>query len=396
MKIDRDFLIKLPKNVQDFLNHVIDQGFTLTLVGGAVRDYLLTHTICSDLDFEIRHPDALSGQQWEKRLKDLNQHLFDQFHIKGEVLPYSIFRYQFGETSLEFSSPRTETFTKAQGHKNFKAALASDLPYKESFSRRDFTINAMGISITHDQVVFVDPFDGYGDLKKKVLRPCGKNFTKDPVRFLRLLRFKLTLGFKMDDDLERSLKQFKLNELTTYYFFYEGFKTDFALFLHDFFELVNKYQLHIPEKLQLYKKVSELKLKKIRTKEDLLVSLIIAGELPLVEDVAESLQIKKNLLQRLLRHQEYLDMFTSLSEKVIKSEVTTLDESSLLGKDYIKLFDLYSKNKARLPQAYLDKSESVFFDKIPLKVDYDLGNIDKRHVDKVKIILSLKRYYGTN
>ena len=77
---------------------------------------------------------------------------------------------------------------------NFITDLTSDL------SRRDFTINAMAMTPDGD---IIDPFDGRGDLAKKIVRCVGnpeKRFSEDALRMLRALRFSAVLGFDIEPD----------------------------------------------------------------------------------------------------------------------------------------------------------------------------------------------------
>ena len=67
----------------------------------------------------------------------------------------------------------------------------------EDLRRRDFTVNSMAINCR--TLEFFDPFGGFKDLKKGILRPTSENsLTDDPLRVLRGFRFSLELGFKLD------------------------------------------------------------------------------------------------------------------------------------------------------------------------------------------------------
>ena len=66
----------------------------------------------------------------------------------------------------------------------------------DDLRRRDFTMNAMALSVTGDGV-FSDPFGGLADLARGVLRTPGtpeESFADDPLRMLRAARFAATLG----------------------------------------------------------------------------------------------------------------------------------------------------------------------------------------------------------
>ena len=119
------------------------------LVGGAVRDKLLGRTP-QDYDYVVLESS-------EEELLSLG------FHKVG--LHFSTFIHP--KTRNEYSLPR--------GH-----SLEEDL------SKRDLTINAMAIAETGE---IVDPFNGRGDLRDKVLRHASLAFTEDPLRVFRVFRF---------------------------------------------------------------------------------------------------------------------------------------------------------------------------------------------------------------
>jgi poly(A) polymerase len=73
----------------------------------------------------------------------------------------------------------------------------------EDLLRRDFTMNAMALSVTGD-AVFTDPFGGLPDLARGLLRTPGRpedSFADDPLRMLRAARFASTLGVEVDEEV---------------------------------------------------------------------------------------------------------------------------------------------------------------------------------------------------
>ena len=228
------------REIIDLLNFIQAEGFILTLVGGAVRDYLLYQKIPDDLDFEIRRPGEESEDAWKNFLTSLADDLRKKFHLKMEFLEFGIFKFFYHGKNFEFSSPRVELFEedkKKWNHKDFAVALLSNLDYPAAFVRRDFTINAIGFELLENRAMrLIDPLQGVLDLERKVLRPCGSHFFKDPIRFLRLLRFAINTGFEISSEIRLKLDQFNLEDLTHSYFLKEAFKTNplkfFRLFFH--------------------------------------------------------------------------------------------------------------------------------------------------------------------
>jgi poly(A) polymerase len=74
--------------------------------------------------------------------------------------------------------------------------------------RRDFAVNAMAVTLP--DMTFVDPHDGLGDIKRRVLRTPGRpedSFDDDPLRMLRAARFSATLGFDVDPAVVSAITQ---------------------------------------------------------------------------------------------------------------------------------------------------------------------------------------------
>jgi tRNA nucleotidyltransferase/poly(A) polymerase len=71
----------------------------------------------------------------------------------------------------------------------------------DDLERRDFTLNALA---KDDDGTIIDFFDGMTDLKKGLLRtplPCEETFHDDPLRILRAIRFSITKGFTIPDEM---------------------------------------------------------------------------------------------------------------------------------------------------------------------------------------------------
>ena len=160
-------------------------GFELYAVGGCVRDWALGATP-KDIDFTT---DALPEQTREV----LASNGYKVIPV-GEV--FGTIATVIGHKNYEITTYRVkESYTRGSRHPIvcFGKSLALDL------ERRDLTINAMAAG--RDGTI-VDPFDGLGDLEKGLLRVPHSSYEKtleifsdDPLRILRLARFKARLGF---------------------------------------------------------------------------------------------------------------------------------------------------------------------------------------------------------
>ncbi len=247
-----------PKEVYELLVNISREGFSLTLVGGAVRDWLVTSELSHDLDFELRHTFEYDEKDWAFRINRLGERLREIYGHKVEFLSFSILRISWDgwPYDVELAPARKEIYNKQSdyGHSDFLAQLVSQAPYKETFKRRDFTINALGIELrspeTEDEFIFVDPFGGLEDLKNRVLKPCSEDFSKDPVRFCRAVRFHHRFDCDFGPEIVKEFSNFNLEQLSEYYFFREAFKGDFFQFVDTFFTLVEGHNVAISKKLK--------------------------------------------------------------------------------------------------------------------------------------------------
>ncbi len=150
------------------------------LVGGFVRDQLLGIP-SKDVDIEVY------GLSYERMLAILRP------HFRVGLVGRSFGTIKVG-SNIDLSIPRIES-KSGTGHRGFCVSSDPELDSYTAFSRRDFTINAMGLRL--DGTVF-DPFDGRGDLERKILRAPTEAFCEDPLRVLRAMQFAARFGFDME------------------------------------------------------------------------------------------------------------------------------------------------------------------------------------------------------
>jgi poly(A) polymerase len=170
-------------------------GFQAHLVGGSVRDALLAaggagkDVAPGDLDITT---DARPEQ-----VLDL---------LRGWAGSTWNTGIAFGTVGAEVRGVRVEITTfRADRYdresRNPEVAWGDSL--EDDLARRDFTVNAMAVSLGPDRTV-TDPFGGLGDLLKKRLRTPGAavdSFADDPLRMLRAVRFVAQLGLTPDDEV---------------------------------------------------------------------------------------------------------------------------------------------------------------------------------------------------
>jgi tRNA nucleotidyltransferase (CCA-adding enzyme) len=127
--------------------------------------------------------------------------------LGGDVREYE----QFGTATVV--TPRLEVDLAATRRETYSepGALPDVAPASltEDLARRDFTVNAMAVGLRGDDLGHLyDPLGGAEDAERRVIRILHPDsFTDDPTRLLRAVRFETRLGFRMDDDTERSARE---------------------------------------------------------------------------------------------------------------------------------------------------------------------------------------------
>ena len=107
---------------------------------------------------------------------------------------------------LEFVGARKESYAEDSRKPSVETGTLDD-----DQKRRDFTINALAISLNKENFGdLIDPFDGVLDIKKKILRTPlepSQTYSDDPLRMMRAIRFASTLNFTIEEDSLKAIKQ---------------------------------------------------------------------------------------------------------------------------------------------------------------------------------------------
>ena len=139
------------------------------LVGGAIRDRLL--------GFQPKERDWVVVGSSPQEMKSQG------FRQVGKDFPVFI----HPKTGEEYALARTER-KSGHGYSGFKFDTNSNVTLEQDLERRDLTINAIA---EDEHGTLIDPFDGQKDIKNKKLRHVSDAFSEDPLRVLRLARFKV-------------------------------------------------------------------------------------------------------------------------------------------------------------------------------------------------------------
>jgi putative nucleotidyltransferase with HDIG domain len=169
------------------------------VIGGFVRDLLLERDFKKDIDIVT----VGSGIALALKVSEL-------LHNKPKVQVFKTYgtaMLRFEDTEIEFVGARKESYNLES-----RNPVVENGTLEDDQNRRDFTINALALSLNHKNFgELSDPFNGLEDLKNKIIKtPLDPDitFSDDPLRMLRGIRFANQLGFEIE---EKSLQSIKNN-----------------------------------------------------------------------------------------------------------------------------------------------------------------------------------------
>jgi len=157
------------------------------VIGGYVRDFLLNRMSSDrDIDIVVIGSGVKIAKKIAKKIDPkINVAVFKNFGT-------AMFRYKNHE--IDFVGARKESYRHDSRKPNIENGTLED-----DQKRRDFTINAMAISLNEESYgKFVDPFNGLDDLMDKIIRTpmeAERTFSDDPLRMMRAIRFATRLKF---------------------------------------------------------------------------------------------------------------------------------------------------------------------------------------------------------
>lgn len=179
------------------LSHTANSlGVECYIVGGYVRDLFLERKN-KDIDVVVVGNGLAMAKAFGKALGNAHVTLFKNFGTA---------QVKKGDIEVEFVGARKESYSRES-----RNPIVENGTLEDDQNRRDFTINAMAISLnSHNFGELIDPFNGIYDLEDRLIRtPLNPDitFSDDPLRMLRCIRFATQLNFSIDDDTFQALER---------------------------------------------------------------------------------------------------------------------------------------------------------------------------------------------
>jgi len=192
---------EIPKEVLESLKTLEKADFDAYLVGGCVRDLVLSEV--EGLPITPKDWDITTNAKPEQIQK-----IFPETYYENDFGTVGVVTESENPSlkTIEITPYRLEAKYSDKRHPDsvsFAATLEEDL------KRRDFTINALALKISDKKSEIIDLFDGQEDLKNKIIRAVGnpeERFNEDALRIMRAIRFSAELDFEIEKETEKAIK----------------------------------------------------------------------------------------------------------------------------------------------------------------------------------------------
>ncbi len=193
------------KNYASYLKHpvfkvasqvVTENNLQAYVIGGFVRDLLLERP-SKDIDIVVVGNGLDLAKEIATRLRVSKVSVFENFGTA---------QFKYKDLDVEFVGARKESYRR-----DSRKPIVENGTLADDQNRRDFTINALALSLHQDNFgEIIDPFNGLDDLEKGIIRtPLDPDITysDDPLRMMRAVRFATQLGFKIETESLNALQR---------------------------------------------------------------------------------------------------------------------------------------------------------------------------------------------
>lgn len=194
------------RNFQEHLKHPVfkvasqicgEQNLQAFVIGGYVRDLLLERP-SKDIDIVVLGSGMDFAELCAEKLRVRKVALFKT---------YGTAQFRYKDLEVEFVGARKESYSR-----DSRKPVVESGTLQDDQDRRDFTINALALSLHPDTFGdLIDPFGGAEDLEKKIIRTPlapAQTYSDDPLRMMRAIRFATQLDFTIES---RSLEAIQEN-----------------------------------------------------------------------------------------------------------------------------------------------------------------------------------------
>ncbi len=174
-------------------------GYPVYVVGGYVRDRLLGRP-SQDMDIVCLGSGIELARELAKKLRPIPRVAF--YSRFGTAM------LKHKDLEIEFVGARKESYRH-----DSRKPIVEEGSLEDDQNRRDFTINALAVSLNEDNFgEIIDPFGGLHHLEDKMIKTPlepGKTFSDDPLRMLRGIRFSNQLDFHIEEETLRAISRYK-------------------------------------------------------------------------------------------------------------------------------------------------------------------------------------------
>ncbi len=195
----------MSQNYSQYLQHpvfkvaseiVTERNLEAYVIGGYVRDLILERP-SKDIDIVVIGNGLELAQLIAAKLRVKKVSTFQNFGTA---------QFVYKDLDIEFVGARKESYRR-----DSRKPIVEDGTLSDDQNRRDFSINAMALSLHKDNFgMLIDPFNGIEDLEKQIIRTPlkpSKTYSDDPLRMMRAIRFATQLDFKIEKESLQAIRE---------------------------------------------------------------------------------------------------------------------------------------------------------------------------------------------